>query len=123
MEADIHEKCLKASDCKGCIEVFSGAIKDQFRSGMQNKNLKIDTQLTAYGNQCPSEFVYAGGYLCRGVICEDFGFYRAGPIPIWLVKEWDVQKVAGKCVGENVMMKKYGSNNLLCPSIQLKKGS
>ena len=29
MEADIHEKCLIASDHKGCIEVFSGTIKDQ----------------------------------------------------------------------------------------------
>ena len=67
---DIHEKCLKASDYKGCIEVFSGAIKEQIKPGTQNIKLNIDTQVVADGNQCPSEFAYAGGGYCRRVICE-----------------------------------------------------
>ena len=81
VEEDIHEKCLKASDYKGCIEVFSGAIKDQIKPGTQSIKLNIDTQVIADGNQCPSEFAYAGGGYCRRVICEYAGLFGAGHHP------------------------------------------
>jgi tetratricopeptide (TPR) repeat protein len=123
MEADIHEKCLKASDYKGCIEVFSGAIKDQIRPGTQNIKLNIDTQVTADCNQCPSEFAYAGGGYCRRVMCDFGGLFGAGHHPDLAGKGMGCPKGRGQMRwGKWDDEKVRASNNPECPSIQLKKG-
>ena len=107
VEEDIHEKCLKASDYKGCIEVFSGAIKDQIKPGTQNVKLNIDTQVIADGNQCPSEFAYAGGGYCRRVVCEYAGYLGLDIIPTWLERDSRVTRVEVKCDGANGTKKKF----------------
>jgi len=123
VEEDIHEKCLKASDYKGCIEIFSGAIKDQIKPGTQNIKLNIDTQVTADGNQCPSEFAYAGGGYCRRVICDFVGLFGAGHHPDLAGKGMQCPKGIGQMRwGEWDDEKVRASINPECPDLQLKKG-
>jgi len=62
-----HEQCLKAVDYKGCIEILGGALRNQIKPSTQNIKLNIDTQVASDGNECPSEFAYAGGGYCRRV--------------------------------------------------------
>ena len=123
VEEDIHEKCLKASDYKGCIEVFSGAIKDQIKPGTQNIKLNIDSQVTADGNQCPSEFAYAGGGYCRRVVCEYAGIFGAGHHPDLAGKGMYCQKGIGQMRwGEWDKEKVRASVNPSCPDIPLEVG-
>jgi len=123
VEEDIHEKCLKASDYKGCIEVFSGAIKDQIRTGTQNIKLNIDTQVTADGNQCPSEFAYAGGGYCRRFICEYAGLFGTGHHPDLAGKGVACHKGQGQLRwGEWDKEKVRASVNPECPNVQLEVG-
>ena len=123
VEEDIHEKCLKASDYKGCIEVFSGAIKDQIKPGTQNVKLNIDTQVIADGNQCPSEFAYAGGGYCRRVVCEYAGLFGTGHRPDLAGKGFACDKGRGQMRwGEWDKEKVRASVNPECPDISLKIG-
>ena len=123
VDAVVHKKCLKASDYKGCIEVLSGAIKDQVKPGTQNIKLNIDTQVTADGNQCPSEFAYAGGGYCRRVICDFAGLFGAGHHPDLAGKGMRCPKGIGQMRwGKWDEEKVRASNNPECPDIQLKKG-
>lgn len=123
VEADIHEKCLKASDYKGCVEVFSGVIKDQIKPGTQNIKLNIDTQVVADGNQCPSEFAYAGGGYCRRVICEYAGLFGTGHHPDLAGKGMKCHKGLGQMRwGEWDKEKVRASINPDCPDIPLQIG-
>ena len=123
VEEDIHEKCLKASDYKGCIELFSGVIKDQIKPGTQNIKLNIDTQVVADGNQCPSEFAYAGGGYCRRVVCEYGGLFGVGHHPDLAGKGGRCHKGQGQMRwGEWDKEKVRASINPKCPDIPLEVG-
>ena len=123
VEEDIHEKCLKASDYKGCIEVFSGVIKDQIKPGTQNIKLIIDTQVVADGNQCPAEFSYAGAGYYRRVICDYAGLFGSGHHPDLAGKGMKCPKGVGQMRwGEWDEEKVRASINPKCPDIPLKNG-
>jgi tetratricopeptide (TPR) repeat protein len=118
-----HEQCIKASDYKGCIEVFSGAIKNQIQPGTQNIKLNIDTQVAADGNECPGEFAYAGGGYCRRVVCVYGGLFGAGHHPDLAGKGVKCPKGIGQMQwGEWDKERVRASVNPTCPQIPFEVG-
>jgi hypothetical protein len=118
-----HEQCIKASDYKGCIEVFSDTIKNQAQQGEQRIKINIDTQVTADGNECPSEFAYAGGGYCRRVICESAGLFGLGHHPDLAGKGLSCHKGIGQMRwGEWDKERVRASVNPRCPDFPLAIG-
>ncbi len=118
-----HEQCLKAADYKGCIEIFSGALKNQVNPSTQNIKLNIDTQVASDGNECPSEFAYAGGGYCRRVKCAYGGLFGTGHHPDLAGKGIKCHKGLGQMQwGEWDKDKVRASTNTACPSIPLEVG-
>jgi len=123
VDSQIHEKCIKASDYKGCVEILSGALKERINPGTQNIKLNIDTQVSADGNQCPSEFAYAGAGYCRRVVCVYAGLFGRGHHPDLAGKGMRCHKGVGQMQwGEWDKEKVRASVNDLCPTTALEVG-
>lgn len=118
-----HEQCLQAADYKGCIEVFSGTLKNHINPSTQNIKLNIDTQVASDGNECPSEFAYAGGGYCRRVKCVYGGLFGTGHHPDLAGKGIKCHKGLGQMQwGEWDKEKVRASVNPACPNIPLEVG-
>ena len=120
---EAHEKCLKAQDYKGCIEIFGAVIKNQINPSTQNIKLNIDTQVVADGNQCPAEFAYAGAGYCRRILCVYMGLLGLGHHPDLAAKGMRCLKGIGEMRwGEWDKEKVRASVNPTCPNIPLEVG-
>jgi hypothetical protein len=123
MDAGIHEKCIKANDYKGCVEVLGGVIIEQIKPSTQSIKLNIDTQVSADGNECPGEFAYAGGGYCRRVVCDYAGIFGMGHHPDLAGKGMKCQKGIGQMRwGEWDREKVRASVNPACPQIPFEVG-
>jgi tetratricopeptide (TPR) repeat protein len=120
---EAHEKCLKAEDYKGCIEILGAVIKNQINPSTQNIKLNIDTQVVADGNQCPAEFAYAGAGYCRRILCVYGGLFGIGHHPDLAGKGVACHKGRGEMRwGEWDKEKVRASVNPTCPNIPLEVG-
>jgi tetratricopeptide (TPR) repeat protein len=120
---EVHEKCIKAEDYKGCIEILGAVIKNQINPSTQNIKLNIDTQVAADGNHCPAEFAYAGAGYCRQAKCVYGGIFGIGHHPDLAGKGMACQKGIGEMRwGEWDKEKVRASVNPNCPNIPLEVG-
>ena len=115
VDPSVHSRCVEARDYQGCVNAHTGeATNDQeiiIREGAP----------VSEGNACPSNMAYAGGGLCRAVICHDPGIFDNGHEPPLGGKNWT-------CRGFNTGLMKWGSStgraffDDTCPKVPLKAG-
>lgn len=65
---DVIDKCMKAADFEGCVNVMTGKSSKPAQSSETKITVDLD-KIRNTGNMCPSGFGYIGGGYCEQINC------------------------------------------------------
>ena len=90
---EVHEKCLKAADYAGCVQVNSSVAE-------------VD------GNACPPGYAYAGDNACKEVVCRYTNLHS----PLHAGRMWKCEKWGPTIMRLQPAVRSAMVNDPACPA-------